>query len=227
MDRGFRHRLRRDPRHDDQPISVLLAGGAGDRGGEAEPFQAAVRRAERRGCRDRANPPGYADRHGLQQHRRGRSSSLPPPRRCNAHGITDDRDVRPGRPGARAGCRRFAFLLFAFGIIGTGLLAVPVLAGSAAYAVSEMLGRPASLDAKPLNARLFYGTIAIDDLGRRVDPIGRDQPGASALLERGDQRRARGAADGGHDADRRQSPGDGSSHLGHARERSSAGPRRR
>jgi NRAMP (natural resistance-associated macrophage protein)-like metal ion transporter len=56
---------------------------------------------------------------------------------------------------------RFAFVLFAFGIIGTGLLAVPVLAGSAAYAVSEMLGRPASLDAKPQKAKLFYGTIAV------------------------------------------------------------------
>jgi Mn2+/Fe2+ NRAMP family transporter len=59
---------------------------------------------------------------------------------------------------------RFAFVLFAFGIIGTGLLAVPVLAGSAAYAVSEMLGRPASLDAKPAKARLFYGTIAATTL---------------------------------------------------------------
>jgi NRAMP (natural resistance-associated macrophage protein)-like metal ion transporter len=56
---------------------------------------------------------------------------------------------------------RFAFALFAFGIVGTGLLAVPVLAGSAAYAVSEMLGRPAGLDCKPREARLFYGTIAV------------------------------------------------------------------
>jgi len=59
---------------------------------------------------------------------------------------------------------RFAFALFAFGIIGTGLLAVPVLAGSAAYAVSEMLGRTASLDSKPNRARLFYGTIAATTL---------------------------------------------------------------
>ena len=54
--------------------------------------------------------------------------------------------------------------MFAVGIIGTGLLAVPVLAGSAAYAVSEMAGHPASLDAKPLNARLFYATIAVTTL---------------------------------------------------------------
>jgi len=55
---------------------------------------------------------------------------------------------------------QFASLLFAIGIIGTGLLAVPVLAGSAAYAVSELFGRTASLDSKPNRARLFYGTIA-------------------------------------------------------------------
>src|SRR5205085_1203269 len=59
---------------------------------------------------------------------------------------------------------RFAFLLFALGIIGTGLLAVPVLAGSAAYAVSEMVGRPGGLDYKPREAKLFYATIAATTL---------------------------------------------------------------
>ncbi len=53
-----------------------------------------------------------------------------------------------------------AFALFALGIIGTGLLAVPVLAGSAAYAITEMLGRTGSLAARPLKAKLFYGAIA-------------------------------------------------------------------
>jgi Mn2+/Fe2+ NRAMP family transporter len=51
-------------------------------------------------------------------------------------------------------------LLFAIGIIGTGLLAVPVLAGSAAYAMTEMFGIASSLDAKPAKARLFYAIIA-------------------------------------------------------------------
>jgi Mn2+/Fe2+ NRAMP family transporter len=50
---------------------------------------------------------------------------------------------------------------------------VPVLAGSAAYAVSEMLGRPASLDSKPLKARLFYGTIAATTLaGALLESVG-------------------------------------------------------
>jgi NRAMP (natural resistance-associated macrophage protein)-like metal ion transporter len=51
---------------------------------------------------------------------------------------------------------RYAFLLFTLGIISSGLLAIPVLAGSAAYALSEMMGWPASID-KPFNrARPFY-----------------------------------------------------------------------
>lgn len=54
----------------------------------------------------------------------------------------------------------FAGILFALGIIGTGLLAVPVLAGSTAYAVSEALGWQESLERKPSQAKQFYGVIA-------------------------------------------------------------------
>jgi NRAMP (natural resistance-associated macrophage protein)-like metal ion transporter len=54
----------------------------------------------------------------------------------------------------------FAFLLFALGIIGTGLLAVPVLAGSAAYAVAETFRWRASLESKPRKAPRFYGVLA-------------------------------------------------------------------
>lgn len=53
----------------------------------------------------------------------------------------------------------FAFGLFALGIVGTGLLAVPVLAGSAAYAVGEARRWPTGLNRRPLEARAFYGTI--------------------------------------------------------------------
>jgi Mn2+/Fe2+ NRAMP family transporter len=55
----------------------------------------------------------------------------------------------------------FAFLLFALGIIGTGLLAVPVLAGSAAYAVSETFRWRASLESKPTKAPRFYAVIGL------------------------------------------------------------------
>ena len=51
-------------------------------------------------------------------------------------------------------------MLFAAGIIGTGMLAVPVLAGSAAYAVGELFGWPQGLNRLPREAKAFYGTIA-------------------------------------------------------------------
>jgi NRAMP (natural resistance-associated macrophage protein)-like metal ion transporter len=55
----------------------------------------------------------------------------------------------------------FAFTLFALGIIGTGLLAVPVLAGSAAYAVGEARKWPVGLGRKPKQAKAFYATLTI------------------------------------------------------------------
>jgi Mn2+/Fe2+ NRAMP family transporter len=68
-----------------------------------------------------------------------------------------------------------AFALFAIGIVGTGLLAVPVLAGSAAYAVTEMVGATGSLDAKPLQAPLFYSVIAATTFaGLALGPLGID-----------------------------------------------------
>jgi NRAMP (natural resistance-associated macrophage protein)-like metal ion transporter len=82
----------------------------------------------------------------------------------HAKGITTIETAAEAAEALRPVAGPFAFALFAFGIIGTGLLAVPVLAGSAAYAVSEMFARPASLDSKPAKARLFYGTIAVTTL---------------------------------------------------------------
>jgi NRAMP (natural resistance-associated macrophage protein)-like metal ion transporter len=58
-----------------------------------------------------------------------------------------------------------AFLLFSLGIIGTGMLAVPVLAGSAAYAVSETLDWPTGMDRKLPEALGFYAIIAIATVG--------------------------------------------------------------
>jgi NRAMP (natural resistance-associated macrophage protein)-like metal ion transporter len=56
---------------------------------------------------------------------------------------------------------KLAFLLFALGIVGTGLLAVPVLAGSAAYAVAELFAWRASLELKPKEAPRFYLALVI------------------------------------------------------------------
>lgn len=65
---------------------------------------------------------------------------------------------------------RFAFLLFAIGIIGTGFLAVPVLAGSAAFAVAESRGWDCGLEYKPHEAVGFYAVIgAATVLGIAID----------------------------------------------------------
>jgi len=55
----------------------------------------------------------------------------------------------------------FAFALFSIGIIGTGMLSIPVLAGSAAYATSESCGWACSLESRPKEAIGFYSVIAI------------------------------------------------------------------
>jgi NRAMP (natural resistance-associated macrophage protein)-like metal ion transporter len=78
----------------------------------------------------------------------------------HVHGITDIETSAQAADALRPLAGRFASTLFAIGIIGTGLLAVPILAGSAAYALTEMVGLAGSLDAKPAHARFFYAVIA-------------------------------------------------------------------
>jgi len=93
----------------------------------------------------------------------------------HANGIHDIETSSQAAEALRPIAGDFAFAMFAVGIIGTGMLAVPVLAGSAAYAVTEMAGIAGSLDAKPLSARLFYGTIAATTLaGASLSGLGID-----------------------------------------------------
>lgn len=95
----------------------------------------------------------------------------------NANGVTDIETSSQAAEALRPVAGDFAFALFALGIIGTGLLAVPILAGSAAYAVSEMFGWNASLESRPAQAKAFYATIAIATIGGvalefiEVDPV--------------------------------------------------------
>src|SRR5439155_17925239 len=66
-----------------------------------------------------------------------------------------------------------AYLLFTFGLIGTGMLAVPVLAGSAAYAVAEAKAWRGTLEDRPRLARKFYAVIAVAMLvGLALDYVG-------------------------------------------------------
>jgi NRAMP (natural resistance-associated macrophage protein)-like metal ion transporter len=87
----------------------------------------------------------------------------------HAAGITAIQTSAQAAEALRPIAGDFAFLLFGLGIIGTGLLAVPVLAGSAAYAVAEVFGWPGSLSLvlshKDAEGRGFYGVIAAATIG--------------------------------------------------------------
>ncbi len=79
----------------------------------------------------------------------------------HAHGQTDIQTSSQAAEALRPIAGPFAFTIFALGIIGTGLLALPVLAGSAAYAVGESLHWPVGLAKRPHRAKAFYGAIAV------------------------------------------------------------------
>lgn len=80
-------------------------------------------------------------------------------------GVNDITSAEQAASALRPLAGSFAFTLFALGILGTGLLAIPILAGSAAYAMAEVFNWPEGLGRKFRNARAFYLTIAIAILG--------------------------------------------------------------
>jgi Mn2+/Fe2+ NRAMP family transporter len=92
-------------------------------------------------------------------------------------GVTDIQTSADAAEGLKPIAGQFAFLLFSLGIIGTGFLAVPVLAGSTAYAVCDTFGLPAGLEKKPGEAKVFYAVIvagmviALGVLFSPLDPI--------------------------------------------------------
>src|SRR5665213_127366 len=77
----------------------------------------------------------------------------------HAHGVTQIETAGQAAQALRPLAGEFCFLLFAIGIIGTGLLAAPVLAGSAAFAVGEALRFRTGLEHKPMRAKRFYGVL--------------------------------------------------------------------
>jgi Mn2+/Fe2+ NRAMP family transporter len=78
----------------------------------------------------------------------------------NAHGVTDIETSADAAKALRPIAGEFAFAVFALGIVGTGLLAVPVLAGSAAYALGEAFKWRVGLAERPGRAAAFYWAIA-------------------------------------------------------------------
>ena len=107
----------------------------------------------------RAHPRGHHRRDGDIQPDRARHHDRHR-RTLHAHGVTD---INTAGQAAQALASfiagDFAFALFSIGIIGTGLLAIPVLAGSAGYAVGEVVGWKTGLDNMPWQARGFYSVI--------------------------------------------------------------------
>lgn len=79
----------------------------------------------------------------------------------HAHGVTNIESSNQAAEALKPIAGRFAAFIFAAGIIGTGLLAVPVLAGSAAYGVSEAAGWKVGISREPREAVAFYSVMAI------------------------------------------------------------------
>ncbi len=82
----------------------------------------------------------------------------------NVAGITDINTAAEAAGALRPLAGEFAYLIFAIGILGVGLIGVPVLAGSAAYALSEAMSWKWGLERKATDARGFYGVIAVSIL---------------------------------------------------------------
>lgn len=77
------------------------------------------------------------------------------------NGVTDIQSSAQAASALRPVAGEFAFWLFSAGIVGTGLLAIPVLAGSAAYAMAGAFRWRNSLELKPAAAKQFYGIIVV------------------------------------------------------------------
>jgi NRAMP (natural resistance-associated macrophage protein)-like metal ion transporter len=95
----------------------------------------------------------------------------------HAHGVIDIKTAAEAAEALRPVAGKLCFLLFSLGLIGVGMLAVPVLAGSAAYAISEGFHWRVGLERKPKEALHFYAVIAVSTtlgLGLtllHIDPI--------------------------------------------------------
>ena len=93
----------------------------------------------------------------------------------HAHGITGIQTTAQAAEALRPIAGAFTFYVFAAAIIGIGLLAIPVLAGSSAYVLGEALGWTTGLGHRPVDAKPFYGAIAVATLvGIGINFVGVD-----------------------------------------------------
>jgi NRAMP (natural resistance-associated macrophage protein)-like metal ion transporter len=95
----------------------------------------------------------------------------------HTHGKTEINTAAEAAEALRPIAGPFAALLFSLGVIGTGLLALPVLGGSAAYALGEALKWPVGLERKAKDAKAYYSVLAVSTLiglalnFTKIDPI--------------------------------------------------------
>jgi Mn2+/Fe2+ NRAMP family transporter len=82
----------------------------------------------------------------------------------HAHGKTDIQSAQQAAEALAPLAGQWSFVLFAVGMIGTGLLAMPILTGSAAYAIKEFFGLKGALSDKPYYRPTFYGIMALSTL---------------------------------------------------------------
>jgi NRAMP (natural resistance-associated macrophage protein)-like metal ion transporter len=93
----------------------------------------------------------------------------------HSHGGTKIETAKQAAEALKPLAGHFAYLLFTLGLVGTGMLGVPVLAGSCAYAISEAAAWRGSLEKKPRGARRFYAVLAVAMfIGLALDYVGLD-----------------------------------------------------
>ena len=93
----------------------------------------------------------------------------------HAHGKTDVQSAEQAAQALAPVAGQWSFVLFAVGMIGTGLLAMPILTGSAAYAVRDFLGLKGALSDKPAYRPTFYGIMALSTvIGMALNLVGVD-----------------------------------------------------
>ena len=148
LERGRRRRGRRRLRHHDQPLPVLLAGLRGGRGHATQARASRCWRDAGRGarasCGASAGTPGSAWSTPTSPPTSSSSPRGHPPRRRHHR----HQHRRPGRDRAEAAGGRIRLPAVRAGILGVGLIGVPVLAGSAAYALAEAMGWKEGLERK-------------------------------------------------------------------------------
>jgi Mn2+/Fe2+ NRAMP family transporter len=95
----------------------------------------------------------------------------------HAHGQHDLNSAADAAKALEPLAGRWASALFAFGFIGSGMLAVPVLAGSGATGLAGLLGKTSGFSRSPRRAPVFYGLVAVGTIGgtiltlTHVDPV--------------------------------------------------------